>query len=109
MLVALDGERIVANASLEANRVARFSHRSELSITVLKEYWGKGIGSRLMEMMIDFAKENNIELIYLEARADNERAIRLYEKFGFVKKGEIDKFFKIGGEYFGGVIMTLEL
>lgn len=108
MLIALDGERIVANASLEANRVARFAHRSELSITVLKEYWGKGIGSRLMEMMIDFAKENNIELIYLEARADNERAIRLYEKFGFVKKGEIDKFFKIGGEYFGGVIMTLE-
>ncbi len=109
MLVACDGEKIVANASLEANRVARFSHRSELSITVLKEYWGRGIGSRLMEIMIDFAREKGIEVIYLEARADNKRAIRLYEKYGFVKIGQIDKFFKIRGEYFGGVIMTLEL
>ena len=109
MLIALEDGKIVANASLEASRVARFSHRSELSITVLKEYWGRGIGSRLMEIMIDFAKEKGIELIYLEARADNERAISLYEKFGFVKKGEVDKFFKINGEYFGCVIMTLEL
>ena len=109
MLIALDGEKIVANASLEANRVARFSHRSELSITVLKDYWGNGIGSHLMEMMIDFAKVKDIEVIYLEARADNERAIKLYERFGFVKKGEIDKFFKVNEKYFGGVIMTLEL
>lgn len=108
MLIALEDGKIVANASLEASRVARFSHRSELSITVLKEYWGRGIGSRLMEIMIDFAKEKGIELIYLEARADNERAIALYEKFGFAKKGEIDKFFKINGEYFGCAIMTLE-
>ena len=38
MLVALDGDRVIANASLEANRVQRYSHRSELSITVLREY-----------------------------------------------------------------------
>ena len=109
MLIALDGDKIIANASLEASKVLRYSHRSELSITVLKEYWGKGVGSRLMEIMIDFAKEKGIELIYLEARADNERAISLYKKYGFVKKGEVDKFFKINGEYFGAVIMTLEL
>lgn len=109
MLVALDNGRVVANASLEASRVARFSHRSELSITVLKEYWGKGIGSRLMEILIDFAKENRVELIYLEARADNERALSLYKKFGFIKKGEIENFFKINGEYYGAVIMTLEI
>ena len=61
MLIALEDGKIVANASLEASRVARYSHRSELSITVLKEYWGRGIGSRLMEIMIGFAKEKGIE------------------------------------------------
>ena len=109
MLVALDNGRIIANASLEASRVQRYSHRSELSITVLRKYWGMGVGSRLMEIMIDFAKKNGIELLYLEVRADNERAISLYEKFGFIKNGEIPKFFKINGEYFGCVIMTQEL
>ena len=57
MLVALDGDKIVANASVEGDRRARYSHRSELSITVLKEYWGKGIGSALMERIISFSRD----------------------------------------------------
>ncbi len=109
MLVALDGDKIVANASLEANRVERYSHRSELSITVLREYWGRGVGSRLMEMMIDFAKSVGTEIIYLEARADNERALALYRKFGFEKNCDIKRFFKIDGKYYDATVMTLYL
>ena len=109
MYVALCDGKIVGNAIVEHNRISRYSHRAEISLTVLREYWGRGVGSHLMEMMINFAIENGIELLYLEARADNERAISLYKKFGFVKSGEIPKFFKINGEYFGCVTMTLEL
>ena len=109
MLVALDGEKIIANASLEANRVERYAHRSELSITVLKEYWGRGVGSRLMEMMIDFAKAAGTEIIYLEARADNDRAIALYKKYGFEKNCDIKRFFKINGQYYDATVMTLYL
>lgn len=107
MLVAYDGDKLIANASLEANRVQRYSHRSELSITVLREYWGRGVGSKLMKMMIDFAKTTGIEIIYLEARADNERAIALYQKFGFREICNFEKYFKINGNYFDGKIMTL--
>ncbi len=109
MLVALDGDRIVANASLEANRIERYSHRSELSITVLKEYWGMGVGSRLMEEMIKFAKTAGTEIIYLEARADNKRAITLYKKFGFKENCIFEKFFKIYDNYFDSILMTLYL
>lgn len=109
MLVAFDGERVIANASLEANRVLRYSHRSELSITVLREYWGRGVGSRLMEMMIEFAKSVGTEIIYLEARADNDRAIALYKKYGFEQNCEIKRFFKIDGKYYDAAIMTLYL
>ncbi len=109
MLVALDGEKIVANASLEANRVKRYSHRSELSITVLREYWGRGIGSRLLEEMIDFARFVGTEIIYLEARADNTRAVSLYKKFGFSENCKFEKFFKIDGKYYDAVLMTLYL
>ncbi len=109
MLIALDGEKIVANASLEASRARRYSHRSELSITVLKEYWSMGIGSRLMEEMISFARAVGTEIIYLEARADNERAISLYKKLGFEENCKFEKFFKIGDKYFDAVLMTLYL
>ena len=71
--------------------------------------WGRGIGSRLMEMMIDFSKKTGIEILYLEARADNERAVALYHKFGFRDIGIYKNFFKIGEDYFDGVLMTLDL
>ena len=109
MLVALDGARVVGNAIVERNRVERYHHRAEISITVNKEYWGKGIGSKLMEMMIDFARNVGIEILYLEARADNERAIKLYKKYGFCEIGLYEKFFKINEKYYDAWLMMLKL
>ena len=109
MLVALVGDTVVGNAIVERSRVARYSHRDEISITVLREYWGRGIGSRLMQMMIDFAKEVGIEILYLEARSDNLRALSLYEKFGFESIGIYKNFFKIEGKYYDATLMTLLL
>ena len=109
MFVAECDGVIVGNAIVERNRVARYAHRAEISITVLREFWGRGIGSRLMEMMIDFSKKTGIEILYLEARADNERAVALYHKFGFRDIGIYKNFFKIGEDYFDGVLMTLNL
>jgi len=109
MLIALDGDTVVGNAIVERNRVARYNHRAEISITVLREYWGKGIGSHLMKMMIDFSKKSGIEILYLEARSDNHRAISLYEKFGFDKIGTYKNFFKIQNMYFDADLMMLNL
>lgn len=109
MLVAMDGDLVVGNASVMRNRTARYSHRGEISITVLKKYWGMGVGSSLMQMMIDFAKRSGLSSLYLEVRSDNERAVRLYQKFGFVNIGTYPGFFKINGEYFDADFMCLEL
>ena len=109
MLVALDDDKVVGNAIVERNRVARYNHRAEISLTVLKEYWGRGIGSRLMEMMVDFAVKSGIEILYLEVRADNGRAVKLYERFGFKKIGTYNKFFKIDNLYYDAYLMILNL
>ncbi len=109
MLVALHGEKIVGNAIIERSRISRYNHRAELSITVLKDYWSHGIGSNLMSMLIDFSKKSGIEIIYLEVRSDNERAISLYKKFGFKRIGVYNNFFKIGKEYHDADLMILNL
>ena len=109
MFVAECDGKIVGNAIVERNRIGRYSHRAEISITVLRDFWGQGIGSRLMEMMLEFARRSGIEILYLEARSDNARAISLYEKFGFKTVGVYERFFKIGGEYFDATLMTLNL
>lgn len=107
MLVAYDNEKIVANASIEGHRTQRYSHRAELSITVLKKYWGQGIGSSLMEKLIAFAEEIGYKSIYLEVRSDNERAINLYKKFGFVCAGVYKEYFKIDSKYYDADLMVL--
>ena len=109
MLVALDGDVIVGNGIIETERAKRYSHRATLSITVLRDYWGLGIGSRLMKMMIDFSKAQGIAVVSLEVRADNDRAVALYKKIGFETIGLYKKFFKINGEYHDAYLMQLLL
>lgn len=109
MLIALDGDKVVGNGIIECERARRYSHRATLSITVLRDYWGQGIGSRLMEMMVDLSRSHNIDVISLEVRADNSRAIALYEKFGFDRIGKYKKFFKINGSFYDALLMQLLL
>ncbi len=109
MLVALDGESVVANASLERNRISRYNHRAELSINVLRDYWGRGIAAHLMEMLLDFAKDTGIKVLYLDVRSDNERAISLYRKFGFKSIGRFPDYFLIDGKSFDADIMVLRI
>ena len=87
----------------------RMYHRAELGITVLKSEWNKGLGSRLLEMAIEYAKSHGIEIINLEVRSDNFRAIHVYEKFGFRKIGASPAYFKIGDSYIDFDIMYLDL
>lgn len=108
-IVAIDDEgRIVGDGSLELG-VRRISHSAELGISVIKEYWGKGVGSTIMKSLIQEAKDRGITKINLKVRADNERAKALYKKFGFVKEGYSTRMLKIGDEYFDGEYWGLML
>ena len=50
-----------------------------------KKYWGKGYGSKAIDIIIKKAKRLGISKIYLEVRPTNIRAIRAYENCGFQK------------------------
>ena len=109
VVIAVDDDgRITGDASLERGP-RRLSHAAELGISTLKEFWGQGIGSRLTEEHIAYAKENGITKINLRVRADNERAKALYRKFGFEKEGDDRRMMEIGGEYFDGEYWGLVL
>ena len=57
-------------------------------IAVAKPYWGNGVGQFLMETMIDWANHTpTIRRLELTVQARNERAVHLYQKFGFDIEG----------------------
>ena len=110
MIVAFDeGELIGTGAVSVVSGKPRFAHRSEIAISVRKDYWGKGIGTGIMNILMDFAKKSGAEVLELEVRSDNDAAISIYKKFGFEKIGTNEKFFKINGEFFAADYMNLYL
>jgi len=108
MLVAKDNGKIVGTAAL-SRLPRRMAHRGDFCISVAKEYWSRGIGSQLLEEILGFAKANSFEVLDLQVRHDNTRAIRLYEKYGFEKIGVHPAFFKMNEEYISFDLMCLEL
>lgn len=59
-----------------------------MNIAVKEEYRRLGIAEKMFDFILDYAKENDIEVITLEVRKENSPAISLYEKLGFEKVGE---------------------
>jgi ribosomal protein S18 acetylase RimI-like enzyme len=59
----------------------------ELAIAVLPGYLGRGVGTQLLQHLLEAAKEH-YSVVALSVRATNP-AIRLYERMGFVVTGEI--------------------
>lgn len=109
-LIAENDGEVVGTAVFESYGKARLAHRGEISISVKKSMWGNHIGTQLMEELIYFAKNTaHVEILSLEVRSDNERAIALYKKLGFEKIGTFPGFMKINGVYIDCHYMMLHL
>ncbi|MDD6454154.1 GNAT family N-acetyltransferase [Limosilactobacillus mucosae] len=61
----------------------------ELGVAVLKDFWQNGIGSLLVdEATYWFENYSTLEKLVLDVFSDNVPAIRLYQKYGFIKTGD---------------------
>lgn len=64
------------------------------NVAVDEEYRGKGLGARLMTALLEEGKNCGIKEFTLEVRVSNQRAIRLYERLGFVQEGVRKRFYE---------------
>lgn len=69
--------------------------RAEINYIVVKEEERqKQIGGKLLEYALKDIKKNNCQTVTLEVEEDNIKAINLYLKYGFEKKGFRKKYYK---------------
>lgn len=110
IFIALDDKKVVSVGNLSASKRERTKHVSILGISVLKAYWGQGIGKRMMNTLIEFANQApDTRFIHLEVRSDNIKAINLYKTVGFKKNSVVPSMMCIKGEYFDIDLMIREV
>lgn len=104
-----DGE-IVGHVNLKGGSMKTMLHRASLGIGIERPHRGKGLGQRLMQAAIEFARDepmlDYIDLTYFE---HNEPARALYDSCGFVEQGRVTDKFRIGNDTITDVIMALDL
>jgi RimJ/RimL family protein N-acetyltransferase len=109
-VIATIGDRIVGSLFFGTGLRPRLRHTGDFGVSVLKECWGQGIGCELIGKMIDWARASEfVRKINLRVRADNQRAIDLYARNGFVHEGTITRDMLIDGKFYDFHCMGLEI
>ena len=109
-LVAEAGSEIVGLLTCQGGKRRATRHAATLGVSVAQGWRGQGIGTRLMEWAIRWARGTGIvSRIELMVFARNQKAIRLYERLGFVEEGRLRKAIYRDGEYIDDLVMGLLL
>lgn len=108
LIAKLDG-KIIATSHLRFFTAEKTSHRAQVALAISKAYWNLGIGTLLMEELLDLAKNRGTKLVELEYIDGNNRARKLYDKLGFIQIGRKPKAFKIQDCYQDEILMVKEL
>ena len=104
--VAMDNGIVVGWADIFPAWPHAISHCGGLGMGVLLQYRGRGIGGQLLDSCIRKAWAKGITRIELEVRADNARAIRLYQKAGFVLEAVKRHGMRFDGVYYDSIQMS---
>ena len=98
---------VIGCLTFENGSFRRIAHRGSLAISIREHWRGQGIGTVMLQTLIDWAEANPlIEKIGLSVFATNVDAIRLYKRLGFLEEGCQPREIKLGsGEYTDHVLM----
>lgn len=102
------GGKVVANSEV-GKREGSMSHVAGFGIVIKQGYRGIGIGTKIMEALIEESRSVGLKILVLEVFDTNKTAKALYSKMGFKEDGRIPNGIYKNGKYIDLIRMTLEL
>lgn len=106
VFVAQDEDRVVARLSLARDPHPASRHVADLGLMVAAEYRRRGIGTRLLEEAVGWARGSGILKLELHVFPWNQPAIDLYESFGFQREGYRQRHYARDGGYVDAILMA---
>jgi L-amino acid N-acyltransferase YncA len=107
VFVATVGGKVVGWVHLDHPEMDALEHTAELTVGVVEEQRGKGIGDQLLDRAVRWADENAIEKLYNSVPATNERAIAFLEEHGWETEAVREQHYHIGDDYVDEVMMAV--
>jgi len=108
-LVAVEGTRVIGHLNVSREESPATRHVASLGMSVVPDRRGQGVGRALLEACLEWAREFGVEKLALSVYPDNERALGLYRKMGFVEEGRLTGHSKKAVGYRDEIVMGLWL
>ena len=105
LVAEADGE-VVGNVLVSVDRGVATEHIGVLSITIAEDWRDVGIGSEMVAAAQRWSRERGLFKLSLGVFPDNERALAVYEKRGFLREGLRRMQYRTGGEFRDEVLMA---
>ena len=109
VFVAEIGGELVGRLSISRDPHPASRHVADLGLMVAASARRRGIGWALLEQAVAWARGSDVHKLELHVFPHNEPAIRLYERFGFVREGYRRQHFRRGGTYVDAILMAYEV
>lgn len=108
--VAKSHQQVVGWASLSRwSAYEAYDATAEISVWILPEFHKRGIGTRLFELVLGFAREQSFRVILSRVEAENLPSLKLHRRFGFTTVGTMNRVGEKFGRVLDVVILQLQL
>jgi ribosomal protein S18 acetylase RimI-like enzyme len=107
--VATLDDEVIAWCGVERPALKKLAHNAELTLGVLEEFRGSGIGSHLMERGLTWARESGFHKVYNSVPATNPGGIEFLGDHGWETEAIRRDHYRIDGEFVDEVMMAVGL
>lgn len=91
------------------NQIYWPARNGRIFLAIKREWQGQGLGKKIIQALIEKAKELNLHKLWLIVRADNRKSQALYLKEGFNFEGLLKDEYCVDGKYYDMVRMSIIL
>lgn len=110
LFAVVSGERVAWVGCRPANHPTDARRRCcNLSINVAPKHRGKGYGSQILIEIQEWIRQRGYDTVLAEVKEENGPSVRSFEKAGFVRYGQINKFIEDTGETVPTFLYKVEL
>jgi len=100
---------VVGWLHIDAPKIEKLAHTAELTLGLVEEYRGHGIGTKLHDKGVDWALENGFEKLYNSVPSSNEGGIAFLEGHGWETEAVRERHYRVDGEYVDEVMLSKAL